>query len=308
MNNINVESVTNVNVRKGPLVSVGIPTYNRPEGLRRTIEGIRHQTHTNLEIIVSDNCTPGDEIQKIMTEYLKKDSRIQFYRQVENRGPLFNFEFVLAKATGEFFVWAADDDEWKEQYIEKCLDEFFTHPNLVLCYSEALKKGHSEHEDQILWSDLSTVGLKRICGIKKILINQYRNIEFYGLLKTRIVRLYQFENSFGEDQIFILFLALQGEIGKTIPGLFINGPGFAGTSSEKTVNSLGIHKINIYFGYIFLIINTIRMLLKYNFSLNSWEKCLIIGFIFRKSLTKRYILAVTQGMVLLIRDTINRIC
>jgi glycosyltransferase involved in cell wall biosynthesis len=81
-----VESVTNVNVRKGPLVSVGIPTYNRPEGLRRTIEGIRHQTHTNLEIIVSDNCTPGDEIQKIMTEYLKKDSRIQFYRQVENRG------------------------------------------------------------------------------------------------------------------------------------------------------------------------------------------------------------------------------
>ena len=46
-----------------PLVSVGIPTYNRPEGLRRTLECITKQTYKNLEIIVSNNCSSGPEIE-----------------------------------------------------------------------------------------------------------------------------------------------------------------------------------------------------------------------------------------------------
>ncbi|MBU4370171.1 glycosyltransferase [Patescibacteria group bacterium] len=43
------------------LVSVGIPTYNRPESLRRTLECITSQTYKNLEIIISDNCSPNQE-------------------------------------------------------------------------------------------------------------------------------------------------------------------------------------------------------------------------------------------------------
>jgi len=33
-----------------PLISVGIPTYNRPEGLERTLQQITSQTYKNLEI------------------------------------------------------------------------------------------------------------------------------------------------------------------------------------------------------------------------------------------------------------------
>ncbi len=28
-------------------------------------------------------------------------------------GGVFNFKFVLEKATGKYFMWAVDDDEWK---------------------------------------------------------------------------------------------------------------------------------------------------------------------------------------------------
>ena len=81
-----------MNTGKLPLVSVGIPTYNRPESLRRTLECITTQTYTNLEIIVSDNCSAGDSTESLVQEYIKKDNRIFFYKQSENKGPVFNFK------------------------------------------------------------------------------------------------------------------------------------------------------------------------------------------------------------------------
>ncbi|MHC5718428.1 MAG: glycosyltransferase family 2 protein, partial [Nostoc sp.] len=38
-----------------PLVSVIIPTYNRPEYLKQAIASAIKQTYQNIEIIISDN-------------------------------------------------------------------------------------------------------------------------------------------------------------------------------------------------------------------------------------------------------------
>jgi len=114
-----------------PLVSVGIPTYNRPDGLRRTLEHITAQTYKNLEIIISDNCSPGDEVEKVIHEFSSVDPRIQYHRQPENIGLSRNFGFVLRQAVGEYFMWAADDDEWDPSYIEICLGLFDKDTSLV---------------------------------------------------------------------------------------------------------------------------------------------------------------------------------
>lgn len=117
-----VERDSMIQVEKN-LVSVGIPTYNRPEGLRRTLKCIAGQTHQNLEIIVSDNCSPSRETENIVKEFMDKDSRIQYFRQEKNKGPTLNFQFVLEMATGEYFMWAADDDIVETFFIERCLNE-----------------------------------------------------------------------------------------------------------------------------------------------------------------------------------------
>ena len=288
----------------GPLVSVGIPTYNRPEGLRRTLECITGQTYRNLEIIISDNCSQGDQTRTVAADFIKNDSRIRYYRQEMNMGPTFNFQFVLGQATGEYFMWAADDDEWDSIWIKKSLEEFFKNSSLSLCYSEALKR-NTDGTTEILYSDITTTGMQRLTGIKKVLLNQYRNIEFYGLIKTRIARDYHFANSFGEDQIFIIYLSLRGEIGKTIPALFINGPGFGGTSAKNTVQSLSLNRMNIYFGYIFLFFNTLWMLYSHDFGLTAWEKMKVTVFVFQKSISRRYLLAVGFGIRMLLTDTLN---
>ena len=111
-------------MKEKPLVSVGIPTYNRPEGLRRTLECITGQTYQNIEIIISNNCSPDPRVEEVILEFQKKDKRIQYFKQVEN---IFgkNFPFVLEKSKGVYFMWAADDDEWESFHIERLMATHF---------------------------------------------------------------------------------------------------------------------------------------------------------------------------------------
>jgi glycosyltransferase involved in cell wall biosynthesis len=116
-----------------PLVSIGIPTYNRPSGLKDALDCITNQTYSNLEIIVSDNSSPGDRVCNLMKEYMKNDSRIRYFKQTKNIGPIENFEFVLAKAKGSYFAWASDDDLCKEEFVEKIITCMNQDSDIVLC-------------------------------------------------------------------------------------------------------------------------------------------------------------------------------
>jgi glycosyltransferase involved in cell wall biosynthesis len=109
-------------MRKEPVVSVGIPCYNRPEGLKRTLECIAGQTYMNLEIIISDNCSPNPDVGRVGREFADKDKRVRYVRQIEDFGAGYNFQFVLDESHGEYFMWACDDDTYSLDYIEKCIN------------------------------------------------------------------------------------------------------------------------------------------------------------------------------------------
>lgn len=100
-----------------PLVSVGIPTYNSPDGLRQTLECITSQSYENLDIIISDNASPNPDVMQTVKEFQKTDKRIRYFQQAENKGSTYNFQFVLHQAVGKYFMWAADDDFWLPEFI-----------------------------------------------------------------------------------------------------------------------------------------------------------------------------------------------
>jgi glycosyltransferase involved in cell wall biosynthesis len=104
-----------------PLVSVGIPTFNRPEGLAATLANIRNQTYGDLEIIISDNASPNPRVAEIASAAAASDSRVSYFCESLNRGPKANFESVLKRSSGAFFMWAADDDAWRNEFIERCV-------------------------------------------------------------------------------------------------------------------------------------------------------------------------------------------
>jgi glycosyltransferase involved in cell wall biosynthesis len=120
-----------------PLVSVGIPTYNRPGELRKLLGYIIAQTYPNLEIIVSDNCSPGNETREVVQEFIKKDPRISYFRQPENYGPMFNMNFVLQQSIGVYFMWAADDDRFEENFIGECVERLISEQSIVAVTTEA---------------------------------------------------------------------------------------------------------------------------------------------------------------------------
>lgn len=105
----------------GELVSIGIPCYNRAKGLNSTLQCFTSQSYKVLEIIISDNASPDPEVEKIINQWKAKDHRIRAFRQDSNIGPIKNFRFVLDQAQGEYFMWAADDDEYSPDLVESAV-------------------------------------------------------------------------------------------------------------------------------------------------------------------------------------------
>lgn len=112
-------SISSTPESHSPLVTVGIPTYNRPAGLDRTLACITGQTYRNLEILISDNCSTTPETEKVARAWQRRDPRIVYHRQPENIGLEANFKYLLAKAQGKYFFWAADDDGWTPDFVSE---------------------------------------------------------------------------------------------------------------------------------------------------------------------------------------------
>jgi len=102
-----------------PLVSIGIPTYNRADGnLIKVIERALGQTWQNVEVIVSDNCST-DHTPELVGAI--EDRRLRYIRQETNVGPNNNFNYCLNQAKGEYFLLFHDDDMIDEDFVEACM-------------------------------------------------------------------------------------------------------------------------------------------------------------------------------------------
>lgn len=178
-------------IQNQPLVSVGIPTYNRPDGLKRTLECITGQTYKNLEIIVSDNCSPGRETDEVVREFMARDDRILYFRQDTNMGPSFNFQFVLEKARGEYFMWAADDDDRTIEHIELLIKPLLLNNNIL-----SISRWHHIYpNDEIFtrnWPSMSIVGRTNYDTFINFLKSPHWGWDkacfIYGLMRSDIIK------------------------------------------------------------------------------------------------------------------------
>jgi len=112
-----------------PKVSIGMPVYNGEKFIRKALDSLLAQTFTNFELIISDNAST-DATGRICQQYSARDQRLQYIRQPLNRGPKANFQFVLDKAQAEYFMWAAADDWWHQNFILKC-KEVLDHNTMI---------------------------------------------------------------------------------------------------------------------------------------------------------------------------------
>lgn len=188
-----------------PLVSIGIPTFGRPEGLARTLQYLISQTYENLEIIVSDNDTPGPTVGLIVKSLSERDSRIKFYQQPKNIGRIDNFRFVLSQASGEFFMWAADDDEWDENFIRRCVETIGSRGSVMCGFDTHFRaSGRSEH-NALPILDSSSPAYENANSFLRLMQPSL----FYGLHRRKDIQFFLTDKFFDfYDCYFILRLIL----------------------------------------------------------------------------------------------------
>ncbi len=200
-----------MNDSRFPLVTVGIPTYNRPQGLERTLECISDQSYKNLEIIVSDNCSADPAVLTLLNKFAAKDHRIRFIVQQQNISIVPNFQFLLDQANGEYFMWAADDDFWENNFIETCVDGMQGNEGVVLCMTDLNivgLEGDSKRSKLNRGFMQQNIFSRCFNFVKSTDENKYF---FCGLYRTALVKNIPFNNNWGGDHMFIYEALTKGK-------------------------------------------------------------------------------------------------
>ena len=118
-------------------VDILLTTYNtKIEYLKQQLDSILNQTHKNFKLIISDDCSPNEEVRTVLEEYKQKDNRIELYFQSQNLGYTKSFEFVLTKSTSDYIAFSDHDDIWYPNKIEEEL-KTLKEKNVDLVYCDA---------------------------------------------------------------------------------------------------------------------------------------------------------------------------
>ena len=122
-----------------PLVTILIPTYNRPQLLKIALESVLNQTYRNLDIVISDN-GKSDDTARMMKETFH-DERILYVHQpdIDEMG---NWKWLRAydNPRAEYLNWLMDDDVFARTKIAEMIDCFQEEDNisLVTSYRKAI--------------------------------------------------------------------------------------------------------------------------------------------------------------------------
>lgn len=108
---------------KNPLISLVIPTRERCDTLKYTLQTALNQKSQNYEIVISDNFSQ-DDTKKIVDSF--NDPRIKYFNTGARVPMCTNWDFACEKARGEYIIIIGDDDgalpggiDFIENFIEK---------------------------------------------------------------------------------------------------------------------------------------------------------------------------------------------
>jgi hypothetical protein len=121
--------------KTNPLVTVLLPTHNRPESVSAAIDSVLAQSHSEFELIVIRD--GGEPIASIMQNY--DDSRICLIDRDENRGKAASLNEALHQAEGKYICYLDDDDRWYSHHIQTLVQALEKNADYGLAYSDLYK-------------------------------------------------------------------------------------------------------------------------------------------------------------------------
>lgn len=114
-------------------ISVCIPSYNRPEGLKRALESIDSTKYTNeIQIVVCEDFAPKRlQVRAVVEEFkAKSEYAVKYVENEVNYGHGKNWRQCAHQSDGEYLIYMGDDDMFVEGGMDKFIDWLKQHRDL----------------------------------------------------------------------------------------------------------------------------------------------------------------------------------
>ena len=131
------------------LVSVVMATYNSGRKLAKSIDSILSQTYTNLELLITDDCSNDVDTLSTLKHYSGSDSRVDIVFLDSNHGPGYARDKSIERAKGRYIAFCDSDDLWAPDKMEKQI-AFMEDHQYVLSYTSYILINEDDREHGIV--------------------------------------------------------------------------------------------------------------------------------------------------------------
>ncbi|MGM1002407.1 glycosyltransferase family 2 protein [Acinetobacter haemolyticus] len=116
-----------------PLVTIAIPSYNHGQYVQDAITSALNQTYENIELIIIDDGSTDDSVEKIKELLSQCEERfVRFeFRHRTNRGLCNTLNEAVEWAKGQFFCTLASDDIMFPDKTDLQVEAFQLDPDIV---------------------------------------------------------------------------------------------------------------------------------------------------------------------------------
>lgn len=239
-----------------PTVSVVISTYKRANLVPQAIRSVLRQTYTDFEVIVVDDASP-DNTREVVESI--DDNRVKYIRHEKNKGLSAVRNTGIGAAVGRYIAFLDDDDEWREDKLEKQLEVIEIYDAVVCAFQV---KGKC-----VMWYKKKTIQLSDL------------RREFFfppsGLLaRASLMKALPFDEALqqGEDWDMLIRIAEKHTIGYVMEPLLLYNDGdyVRMTNQAKNLTVSGLekrmalyHKHQVFFGPFWFKYHVANSLLSY---------------------------------------------
>lgn len=140
-----------------PRVSIIVPCYKNHHEIEKTLKSIFSQCYSNLELILSDDCTPGGEESWKRVEQFALDNmtdnilQYKIVRYDVNQGTAKHCNADLELVTGEYVKLLPPGDEFYEcDTLLKCVQEMIKHDSRILVGQTYMKRRNENNENDVV--------------------------------------------------------------------------------------------------------------------------------------------------------------
>lgn len=191
-------------MKKSPLVSVIIPTYNRPDLLSCAIGSVLDQTYKNFEIIVINDY--GEDVFDVVESF--ESDNIEYLCHIKNSGLSYTRNTGIKVSKGEILCYLDDDDLFLPHYLEELVQIYETHKDVNIIYTDAAYVNETIKKSQRLVVSETDTFIGNEYSYQKLLIDNYIPINSLSHRKSILKEIGLFDENMKshEDWDFLIRL------------------------------------------------------------------------------------------------------